>query len=89
MTGKIADYPGVPDRISGAEFVKRIRGQAESFGAHFVRGKVLTTDLRGKVKEVYSSKGVYYGRAVIIATGSMGRSHTVPGEERLLGRGVF
>ena len=88
MTGKIANYPGVPGEVSGAKLLKRIRGQAESFGAHFVQDKVLTTDLRGEVKEVYGSKGIYYGRAVIIATGSMGRTHTVPGEERLLGRGV-
>jgi len=88
MTGKIANYPGVPGEVSGAELLKRIRGQAENFGAHFVQDKVLTTNLRGEVKEVQGSKGVYYGRTVIIATGSMGRTHTVPGEERLLGRGV-
>ena len=88
MTGKIANYPGVPGEVSGAELLKRIRGQAESFGAHFVQDKVLSTDLRGEVKEAQAGKGIYYGRAVIIATGSMGRTHTVPGEERLLGRGV-
>jgi thioredoxin reductase (NADPH) len=88
MTGQIANYPGVPDQVSGADLLKRIRGQAESFGAHLVQDKVLSTDLRGKLKKVQGSKGVYYGRAVIIATGSMGRTHTVPGEERLLGRGV-
>jgi len=88
MTSKIANYPGVPGEVSGAELVKRLRSQAESFGAHFVQDKVLTTNLRGGIKEVYGSKGVSYGRAVIIATGSMGRTHTVPGEERLLGRGV-
>jgi thioredoxin reductase (NADPH) len=89
MASKIANYPGVPGNVSGAELVKRIRGQAENFSAHFVQDKVLTTNLRGEVKEVWGSKGVvYYGRAVVIATGSMGRTHTVPGEERLLGRGV-
>jgi thioredoxin reductase (NADPH) len=88
LTGQIANYPGVPDKVSGAELLKRIRGQAESFGAHFVQDKVLTTDLRAEIKEVHGGKGIYHGRAVIIATGSMGRTHTVPGEERLLGRGV-
>ena len=88
MTSKIANYPGVLGEVGGAELVKRIRGQAESFGAHFVQDKVLATDLRGEVKEVRGSKGIYSGRAVLIATGSMGRTHTVPGEERLLGRGV-
>jgi thioredoxin reductase (NADPH) len=88
MTSKIANYPGVPGKVSGAELVKRIRGQAESFGAHFVQDKVLTTNLRGEVKEVYGSKGVYSGRAVVIATGAMGRTYTMPGEEQLVGRGV-
>jgi thioredoxin reductase (NADPH) len=88
MTGKIANYPGVPDKVSGAELLKRIRGQAESFGAHFVQDKVLTSDLRAELKKVHGGKGIYHGRAVIIATGSMGRTRTVPGEERLLGRGV-
>lgn len=88
MTSKIANYPGLPGEISGAELLKRIRSQAEGFGAHFVQDKVLTTNLRGEVKEVYGGKGSYYGRAVIIATGSMGRTHTMAGEERLVGRGV-
>ncbi len=88
MTGKIANYPGVPGEISGAELVERIRNQAESFGARFVQDKVLTTDLRGEVKTVVGAKDSYYARAVIIATGSMGRTRTVRGEEELVGRGV-
>jgi thioredoxin reductase (NADPH) len=31
---------------------------------------------------------VYRGRVVVIATGAMGRTRRIPGEERLLGRGV-
>lgn len=87
-SGKIANYPGVPGEISGAELVARIRAQAESFGAHFMQDKVLTTSLQGEVKEIHGGKGVYRSRAVIIATGSMGRPQAIPGEERLLGRGV-
>lgn len=88
MTGKIANYPGVPEVISGAELLQRMRSQAESFGAQFVQDKVLGTSLRGEVKEIYGGKGTYYARAVIVATGSMGRTNTVPGEEQLVGRGV-
>jgi len=88
MTSKIANYPGVPGEISGAELLARIRAQAESFGARFVQDKVLSTELRGPVKRVFTGRGVYEGRAVIIATGSMGRAHTVPGEAELVGRGV-
>lgn len=53
-----------------------------------MREKVLTTDLHGKVKEIHASKAVYHGHAVITANSSMGRTQTVPGEERLLERGV-
>ncbi len=88
MATKIANYPGIPGEIVGAELLQRMRGQAEHFGADFVQDKVRSTDLHGDVKEAYGGKGNYRGRTVIIATGSMGRTNTVPGEERLIGRGV-
>ena len=88
MAAKIVNYPGVPGEVSGADLLKRIRGQAQSFGAHLVQDKVLATDLRGETKQVHGAKGTYRARAVVIATGSMGRIRTVTGEERLLGRGV-
>jgi thioredoxin reductase (NADPH) len=88
MTSKIMNYPGVPGEVSGDDLVTRMRGQAESFGARFVQDRVLASDLRGEIKEVLGSREPYRGRAVIIATGSMGRTSTVAGEERLVGRGV-
>ena len=88
MTGKIANYPGVPGLMGGAELLQQFRSQAKSFGARFEQDKVLSTNLTGKIKEVHSSKASYYARAVIIATGSMGRTYTVPGEEEFIGRGV-
>jgi thioredoxin reductase (NADPH) len=88
MAGKVANYPGLPGELGGADLVRRIRSQAKGFGARFAQDRVLTTDLRGQIKEVRGGEGVYRGRAVIIATGSMGRTRTVPGEERLVGRGV-
>jgi len=35
-TNKIANYPGVPSELSGAELLKTMRAQAESFGASYV-----------------------------------------------------
>jgi thioredoxin reductase (NADPH) len=88
MTAKIANYPGIPGEISGLELVQRIRAQAESFGATFVPDKAQTIDLSAELKTVWGNGGAYAARAVIIATGSMGRGQRVPGEDRLLGRGV-
>jgi thioredoxin reductase (NADPH) len=88
LTAKIANYPGVPGEISGAELVKVIRAQAESFGARFTPDKVQATDLENDPKTIFANDGVYTTRAVIIATGSMGRGQRIPGEDRLLGHGV-
>lgn len=87
MTQKVDNYPGMPN-ATGPEIVRTIRRQAESFGAEFVQDQVIGASLDGEVKEVYTGNGTYRGRAVILATGAMGRSNYVPGEERLVGRGV-
>lgn len=88
LTSKIANYPGVPGEISGAELVKTMRAQAEQFGARFVQDKVQAIELESDLKMIFANGGTYTTRAVIIATGSMGRGHRVPGEDRLLGHGV-
>jgi thioredoxin reductase (NADPH) len=84
----IANFPGIPGTISGAELVRRIREQAASFGAEFVNDKVLRVDLSTDPREVWTGGGIYKGKVIIIATGSMGRSRYLPGEEHLVGRGV-
>jgi thioredoxin reductase (NADPH) len=88
MAGRIANYPGVSGVIEGAALLERMREQAEGFGARFVTDRAIHAKLGPDVKEVWGNQGVYRARAVIVATGSMGRSRTVPGEERLVGRGV-
>lgn len=63
LTAKIANYPGVPGEISGAELVARMRRQAESFGATFVQAKVQAVDLEGEVKTIYTNEATYTARA--------------------------
>jgi thioredoxin reductase (NADPH) len=88
LTEKISNYPGVPGPVSGAELAETMRQQAESFGATFLTDKVVGVDLHAAPKTVIAGTGVFQTKAVILATGSMGRTHTVPGEEAFLGRGV-
>ncbi len=87
-TGKIVNYPGIPDEISGAELVEKMRNQAESFGAVFSSDKVIGVDLQNEVKTVFGNERNYLSRSVIIATGSMGRGNRIKGESELLGHGV-
>ncbi len=87
-TSRIANYPGIPGVLTGMELLQTMREQAESFGARFVSAQVTSVDLKGAIKEVQAAGGPYRGRAVIVATGKMGRKNRVPGEEEFLGRGV-
>ena len=88
ITGRIANYPGIPEAISGAELVERIRSQARTFGAEYKTDKVIGVDLLSEIKTVIGNGGSYTGRTVILASGSMGRGTRVKGEDALLGRGV-
>lgn len=88
ITGKISNYPGVPGPVTGSELVEIMREQAESFGAEFLTDKVVGVDLKSEPKMVMAGTGSFYAKAVILATGSMGRTSSVKGEEELLGRGV-
>jgi len=88
ITSKIANYPGILGEISGEELLRRMRQQAISFGAVFVQDRIQATDLQSDPKVLFGNAGTYTARAVIIATGSMGRGNRVRGEDRLLGRGV-
>ncbi|MFA5611423.1 MAG: FAD-dependent oxidoreductase [Anaerolineaceae bacterium] len=87
-TSKIANYPGLEGEVDGAELLQTMRKQAVGFGAEFINDKAIGTDLNTEPKTVFGNLGVYNTRAIIIATGSMGRSNLIKGEAELLGRGV-
>jgi thioredoxin reductase (NADPH) len=88
VTSKISNYPGVPGPVSGAELAKTIREQATSFGAEFITDKIVDADILGETKILTGGTGTYQAKAVVLATGSMGRVSVVPGEDEYLGRGV-
>jgi thioredoxin reductase (NADPH) len=88
MSREIANFPGFAEPIPGAELVARLRAQAEKYGVVYATDRVSATNLAGPVKTAYGTKGRYTGKTLIVATGSMGRSDLLPGEQRLVGRGV-
>lgn len=87
IAGRVDNYPGVP-RAGGADLVQVMREQAKSLGARIQQEKVIGVNLTGELKQIFTTGDSYQTRAVIIATGSLGRTSTVPGEEALIGRGV-
>jgi thioredoxin reductase (NADPH) len=88
MSSKISNFPGVPGPVPGEELLQTMRRQAEAFGARFLADKVIGTNLNASPKEVMTNTDAYRSRALILATGAMGRSQTIPGESKLIGRGV-
>jgi len=93
----IENYPGFPEGISGPELMERVRKQAERYGLEIKSGEVVKVNISSEDEQ---SKGVlekvintedgeeYKTVALIVATGTRPRKLGVPGEERLIGRGV-
>ena len=88
-TEHIANYPGVPGPLTGSALVATMRQQAESFGATYRAGVVISVDLGSDPFCVFTGDGeCYQTRGLIVATGALERKGKIPGEEELLGRGV-
>lgn len=88
MTSKIANWPGIAE-ITGDGLVNQIQDHAKSYGAEFIQSKVTGTYLNDEEKQIFLAEGeLIKAKAVILATGAMGKSKTIPGESELLGKGV-
>ncbi|MEO0868760.1 MAG: FAD-dependent oxidoreductase [Cyanobacteria bacterium J06642_11] len=88
ITHKIANYPGVGGDMSGSDLLDMMREQAVAYGAVYQRSQVFTIDVEGALKKAYTPEGTFSGRAMVLATGAMGRKASFPGEAEFLGRGV-
>ncbi len=88
ITSKIANYPGIFEVISGEELLQCMHDQAARYGAIYTTDRVQAVDLLSETKTIYANNGTYTARAVVIATGSMGRGRLFPGEDTYLGKGV-
>ncbi len=88
MSHEIANFPGLTEPVPGVRVVELLRSQAAGYGADFVTDRVTTARFEGSRKAAYGVKGTYEGRSLIVATGAMGRSARLVGEEQLVGRGV-
>src|SRR3989344_3884593 len=88
LTTLVENYPGFPDGIMGPELMERMRKQAERFGAKIEERDVIEIETEKRPLVVKTDEAVYQSRAIVIATGALAQWLGVPGEERLIGRGV-
>lgn len=88
-TTMVENFPGFPKGIMGPELVKRMREQAERFGAKIASGKVEKVNFKKIPFNIWlGSSRRLAAKSVIIATGADPRWLEVPGEEEFRGRGV-
>jgi thioredoxin reductase (NADPH) len=88
ITHKIANYPGVREELTGLELLERMQGQAQDFGATFIRTNVLSVDFTKEIKELEVPEGIIKARSVFIAVGAKAPAGKIKGEEEFTGRGV-
>ena len=88
ITTDVENYPGFPDGVMGPELMDLFRRQAERFGARLEGTDVTAVDFSRHPFELQAGDDRRLARSVIIATGAVARFLGVPGEERLIGRGV-
>ncbi|MBF6135821.1 thioredoxin-disulfide reductase [Nocardia otitidiscaviarum] len=87
-TTEVENFPGFRDGIMGPDLMEEMREQAKRFGADIRTEDVDELDLAGPIKKVVVGGETHEAYAVILAMGSAARYLGVPGEQKLLGRGV-
>ncbi len=85
---RVENFPGIPGSIAGHELGSRLFEQAEAAGAQFMLDTVESLSVEGTKRVVRASGQDFHAGAVIIAAGSTLRPLGIPGEGRLLGKGV-
>ncbi|CAB9496522.1 Thioredoxin reductase [Seminavis robusta] len=97
ITSHIANYPGVDRSMSGSELLEQMKVQAVQYGTRYERAQVFMIDVEDPsadednpyTKVVYTPDYTVKARALVLATGAMGRAAPpFPGEEKYLGQGV-
>ena len=89
LTTEVENYPGFADPILGPDLMAAMRKQAERVGSEFLSEDAVQVDLRHRPFRVTSQSGeTSETKALIIATGARAKLLGLPGEQRLMGRGV-
>ena len=85
---KIEGVPGFAEGVPGYDLCPIGQEQADAAGVQFVLAEAESLAAAGEVWKIGSAEGEISARGVVIATGTALAKLGVPGEERLVGRGV-
>lgn len=91
ITDRIENFPGFPKGVSGPDLAEQMLEQAKHFGLEITTAEARNIILKNGQAQHFTvmlDGGQVRAHALIIATGARWNSLGIPGEERLLGRGV-
>lgn len=88
-TSQVENFPGFPDGVDGPDLTRKMRAQAEKFGALVINQSVQSVDFSQKPFKIILENGqAEETEVVIIATGAAANWLGLPNERRLIGHGV-
>jgi thioredoxin reductase (NADPH) len=88
LTHMVENFPGFPSGINGPELVENMKSQAQNFGAEYIHGSVIDTDLSQRPFRLNIEGEWIETRTVIVASGASARWLGLESEQKLIGRGV-
>jgi thioredoxin reductase (NADPH) len=88
LTTLVENFPGFPDGIDGPALVENIKKQAEHFGAEYIHGTVVESDLSARPFRLKVDGEWLEARTLILASGASARWLNLPNEQKLIGHGV-
>ncbi|WP_071547204.1 thioredoxin-disulfide reductase [Pseudodesulfovibrio hydrargyri] len=88
MTAEIENYPGFPKGLQGWELADKFANHLEDYDLHRINDEVKEIKVGAPWHTIVVGDEEVQAKTVVLATGSRYRKLGVPGEERLLGRGV-
>jgi len=88
LTTLVENFPGFPEGINGPDLVENMKKQAQNFGAEFMHGSVVDTDLTQRPFRLNIDGEWLETRTVIVASGASARWLGLESEQKLIGHGV-
>jgi thioredoxin reductase (NADPH) len=90
LTSDVENYPGYKDGVAGPDMMDELEAQAARFGAEMRLDNVERVDFSERPFKLWAEgeDEPVLARTVVIATGAKAKWLGLPGESRLMGRGV-